>query len=338
MSVAEAELMFFNPDTNHANFFDLSAFIQPPVNRSLTEFLPMNWFDPHKVIVQGINDYQAAFCAIQMKSYGTDIVAGVSPGNGGTVVENIPVFDLIEQVQAQIGEVEISLIFVDSYQVLDAAKEAIAAGIRKIIIFTPRIPPQDTIELIKHARLTDTLILGPGSHGLVIPQQLWLGNLQPEYYQPGGVGLITSSRHLCYEVAAELNTAKLGQSIIVSLGSDRIIGSDLSYWLATLNEDPNTNAIVAIGQRVDRLESIVAYSKNHGYNKPVVFYLAGLKAPQKKFYRDALTIISNHLSSSIPVINRDRQTTDKLRDIGIKIASKPSEIPGIIQAALISRE
>ena len=338
MSVAEAELMFFNPDTNHANFFDLSAFIQPPVNRSLTEFLPMNWFHPHKVIVQGINDYQAAFCAIQMKSYGTDIVAGVSPGNGGTVVENIPVFDLIEQVQAQIGEVEISLIFVDSYQVLDAAKEAIAAGIRKIIIFTPRIPPQDTIELIKHARLTDTLILGPGSHGLVIPQQLWLGNLQPEYYQPGGVGLITSSRHLCYEVAAELNTAKLGQSIIVSLGSDRIIGSDLSYWLATLNEDPNTNAIVAIGQRVDRLESIVAYSKNHGYNKPVVFYLAGLKAPQKKFYRDALTIISNHLSSSIPVINRDRQTTDKLRDIGIKIASKPSEIPGIIQAALISRE
>lgn len=327
--------MFSNPNVNRANFFDLSAFVRPPVNRSFTESgLPMNWFHPHKVIVQGITDYQAAFCAVQMKTYGTDIIAGVSPGNGGTAIEGIPVFDLIEQVQTQISEVEISLIFVSPYQVLDAVKEAIAAGIRKIIIFTPRVPPQDTIELIKYARSTDTLILGPGSHGLVIPQKVWLGNLQPEFYQPGGVGVITSSRHLCYEVAAELNTSKLGQSLVVSLGNDSIVGSDLSYWLTILNEDPNTKAIVAIGQRVDRLESIVAYSKSHGYSKPVVFYLAGLKAPQEKLYRDALTIISNHLSSSIPVVNRDRQTTDNLRQIGIKIASKPSEIPGIIQAAL----
>jgi len=328
-----------NPNTNRSNFIDFSAFVRSPANRSLTEsVLCMNWFHPQKVIIQGITDYQAAFCAVQMQAYSTDIVAGVSPGNGGTRVEGIPVFDLIEQIQTQLGEVEISLIFVDPYQVLDAAKEAIAAGIRKIIIFTPRVPPQDTIELIKYARLTNTLILGPGSHGVVIPQQVWLGNLQPEFYQPGGVGLITSSRHLCYEVAAELNNAKLGQSIIVSLGNDRIIGSDLSHWLATLNDDPNTKAIVAIGQRVNQIESIVAYSKSHGYNKPVIVYLAGLKASQAKIYRDALTIISNHLSSSIPVVNRDRQTTEKLRSIGIKIANKPSEIPKIIQAALATAD
>jgi len=294
----------------------------------------MNWFHPQKVIVQGITDYQAAFCTVQMKAYGTDIVAGVSPGNGGTEIEGIPVFDLVEQVQVEHGEVEISLIFVNPFEVLDAAKEAISAGIRKIIIFTPRVPPQDTIELIKHARSSNTLVLGPGSHGIVIPQRVWLGNLQPEFYQPGTVGLITSSRHLCYEVAAELNRAKLGQSTIVSLGNDRIIGSDLSHWLATLNEDPKTKAIVAIGQRVNQIESIVAYSKNHGYNKPVVVYLAGLQAPQAKVYRDAQTIISNHLSSSIPVINRDCQTTEALRNIGIEIASKPSEIPGIVEAAL----
>lgn len=327
--------MFSNPNVNRANFFDLSAFVRPPVNRSFTESgLPMNWFHPHKVIVQGITDYQAAFCAVQMKTYGTDIIAGVSPGNGGTAIEGIPVFDLIEQVQTQISEVEISLIFVSPYQVLDAVKEAIAAGIRKIIIFTPRVPPQDTIKLINHARSTNTLILGPGSHGIAIPQQVWLGNLQPEFYQPGTVGLITSSRHLCYEVASELNHANLGQSIIVSLGNDRIIGSDLSHWLATLNEDPNTEAIVAIGQRVNQIESILAYSKNHGYDKPVVVYLVGLKAPQVKVYGDATTIITNHLSGSIPVVNRDRRTTEKLRNIGIKIASKPSEIPEIVKSAL----
>ena len=293
----------------------------------------MNWFTPNKVIIQGIAKYQATFCAVQMKAYGMDIVAGVSPGNGGTEVSGIPVFDLVEQVQTEIGKIDISLIFVDSFQVLDAAIEAIAAGIRRIIIFTPRVPPLDSIKLIKRARETDTLILGPGSHGIVIPQQVWLGNLQPQFYRPGTVGLITSSRHLCYEVAAELNAVNLGQSIVVSLGSDRIVSSSFAHWLSVLNEDPNTQVIVSIGQRINEIEEITAHSKNRGYDKPIIFYLAGLKAPQEKVYRDAVTIISNHLSASIPVVNRDRQTTNRLKKIGIKVAKKPSEIPILIQQA-----
>lgn len=325
--------MFLNSDSNHTSFFDLSSFIQPTV-KSLENAHSMNWFLPSKVIIQGINEYQATFCAVQMKAYGTDIVAGVSPGNGGTEISGIPVFDLVEQVQTKVTEIDISLIFVNAFQVLDAAKEAIAAGIRRIIIFTPRVPPLDTIELIKRARETNTLILGPGSHGLVIPQQVWLGDLQPQFYQPGKVGLITSSRHLCYEVAAELNTANIGQSIVVSLGNDRITGSSLPYWLSVLNQDPNTEVIVTIGQRINEIEEITAYSKNHGYDKPLLFYLAGLKAPQEKVYRDAMTIISNHLSASIPVVNRDRQTTGKLRKIGIKVAKKPSEIPRLIKKVL----
>jgi succinyl-CoA synthetase alpha subunit len=296
----------------------------------------MNWFHPNKVIIQGITDYQATVCLLQMKTYGTDIVAGVSPGNGGSTVEGVPVFDLVEQVQTAIGKVDLSLIFVDSFQVLDAAKEAIAAGIRQIIIFTSRVPPQDTIELIRYAQETETLILGPGSHGIVVPQKVWLGNLQPQFYQPGIVGLITSSRHLGYEVAAELNATQIGQSIIVSVGNERILGSDLAHWLAVLNEDPDTKAIVAIGQRVNQIKTIIAYSQNHGYDKPIVVYLAGLKSPQAKVYRDAVTIIRNHLSASIPVVNRDRQTVKELRKIGIKVAKKPSEIPLIIQKALAS--
>lgn len=290
----------------------------------------MNWFSSHKVIIQGINEYQAAFCALQMKDYGTDIVAGVSPGNGGTKVSGIPVFDLVEEVQSKISKIDISLIFVDAYQVLDAAKEAISAGIRRVIIFTPRVPPLDTIELIKRAQETNTLILGPGSHGVVIPQQVWLGNLQPQFYQPGSVGLITSSRHLCYEVAAELNAASIGQSIIVSLGNDRITGSSFPYWLSVLNEDSQTKAIVTIGQRINEIEEIAAYSKNHGYDKPVISYLAGLKAPQEKVYGDAATIISNHLSASIPAVNRDQQTSSRLKEIGIRLATKPSEIPTLL--------
>lgn len=294
----------------------------------------MNWFHSNKIIIQGITDERAAFCALQMKTYGTDIIAGVCPGKGGTTVEGLPVFDLVEQVQTEFGKVEISLIFVDPYQVLDAAQEAIAAGIRCIIVFTSKVPPQDTIALIKCAQQTNTLVLGPGSHGIVIPQQVCLGNLQPQFYQPGTVGLITSSRHLGYEVAAELNAAKIGQSMIVSVGNDSIIGSDLAYWLATLNKDPHTKAIVVIGQRISQVDSIIAYKKNHADKKPMVVYLVGLKAPQTKIYQDAVTIITNHLSASIPVVNRDRQTATELRKIGLKIAKSPSEITQLIKKAL----
>lgn len=294
----------------------------------------MNWSPPNKVIIQGITESQAAFYAVQMKAYGTDIVAGVSPGQGGTEVGNIPVFDLVEQVLTLVEVIDISLIFVHPCQVLDAAVEAIAAGIRRIIILTPGVPPLDTIELIKCAEANDTLILGPGSHGVIIPEQVWLGKLQPQFYQPGAVGLITSSQHLSYEVAAELNQADMGQSIVVSLGEERIVSSNLFQWLSILNEHPDTEAIVSIGQSINETEEITTYCQNHGYDKPIVVYIAGLKAPQDKVFRDAATIISNHLSASIPAVNRDQQTISKLKKVGIKVVKKPSEIPKVIQQAL----
>jgi succinyl-CoA synthetase alpha subunit len=294
----------------------------------------MNWFPPNKVIIQGITESQAAFYAVQMKAYGTEIVAGINPGNGGIEVEGIPVFDLVEQVLNQVDKIDASLIFVHPYQVLDAAKEAIAAGIKQIIIFTPQVPPLDTIELIKCAKATDTLILGPGSHGIIIPQQVWLGKLQPQLYQPGKVGLITTSQYLSYEVAAELNQTNIGQSIVVSLGEECIIGSSLPQWLKILNEDPNTKAIVYIGQRLNETEEIINYYQKHGHDKPIILYLAGLKTPQEKLFRDAFTIISTHLSGSISPENQERQTIKKWQKAGIKIAKRPSEIPAMIQTAL----
>lgn len=294
----------------------------------------MNWLPTDKVIIQGINEHRAAWYAMQMKAYGTEIVAGVSPGNGGIKVEEVPVFDSVEQVIEQVAKIDVSLIFVEPYQVLDSAREAIAAGIRRLIVLTSGVPPLDAIELVKHAREHDTLVLGPGSSGIIIPRQVCLGSLESEFYLPGTVGLITSSRHLGYEVAAELNGANLGQSLVVSLGNEPIIGSNLAHWLSVLSEDPNTEAIVSIGQKIGSIKEIIDFSKNRGYNKPVIIYLAGLNAPQEKTYRDALTIISNHLSASIPAVNRDRQTIDRLQKLGMKIVQKPSEIPSIVQQAL----
>jgi len=298
----------------------------------------MNWSPPNKVIIQGIAESHTTFYTAQMKSYGTEIVAGVSPGYGGTTVANLPVFDLVEQVIAEIGNIDISLVFVDAHQVLDAAKEAITAGIKQIVIFTPQVPPLDTIKLIEYAEAHKALIVGPGSDGLVIPQQVWIGKLNPQFFEPGRVGLITTSQHLSYEVAAELNQADIGQSIIVSIGQDPIVGSDLLQWISILNNDPNTEAIISIGHSINAAKEIVAYCKNNSCKKPIIVYVVGLKAPKEKMFRDALTIISNHLSNSIPAVNRDRQKINKLKKAGIMVAKKPSEIPKLIQDAFSTAE
>ncbi len=294
----------------------------------------MNWSSDNKVIIQGIDRHVSSLLAVQMKAYGTNIVAGVSPGLGGTKVEDIPVFDLVEQVFSLANQIDTTLIFVDPYQVLDAAFEAIAAGIKRVIVATPNVPPQDTIKLINHARATNTLLLGPGSDGIVVPKQVWMGRLQPQFYQPGKVGLITTSEHLSYEVAAELNRSGIGQSMVVSLGNDSITGSSLPQWLSILNEDPYTEAIVSIGQRIDRAEEIVTYCQQYDYDKPIVVYIAGTKAPQEIQFRDAVTIISNHLSASIPSVNQGRSTMNKLKKAGIKVAKRPSEIPPAILESL----
>lgn len=290
----------------------------------------MNWSSPHKIVVQGITEPDAAMYAVQMKAYGTEIIAGVSPGRGGTMIEDIPVFDLVEQVLNLTDKIDISLIFVPPYQVLDAAKEAIDLGIERVIILTSDVPPQDTIQLIKYARASNTLLLGPGSQGIIIPDRIWLGQLLPQFYQRGNLGLITTSQYLSYEVAAELNRANLGQSMVVSLGDEPIIGSNLSQWLSILNLDPDTEAIIFIGKRISDTEEIVRHCQNNSCDKPVIVYLVGLKTPQARMFRDAVTIISNHLSASIPAVNQEKQLFSQLKKLGIKVAQRPQEISQIV--------
>ena len=294
----------------------------------------MNWVLPRQVIVQGISEPYVAHHAVQMKAYGTNIVAGICPGHKGKNIEDIPLFDLVEQAIAELGTIDTSLIFEPPHQVLDAAREAIAAKIKQIILFTADVPPLDTIELLKYAQANNTLVLGPESHGIVIPEQIWLGTLQPQFYLPGTVGLISYGKYLSYEVAWELNRANIGQSMVVTLGKNRIIGSNLPQWLSIFNADPDTKAVVAIGQHIEETEAVTTYCRNYGYNKPIIVYLAGMLAPQDQVFKDATTIISNYLSFSIPAVNQDRQTIRELINVGIKVAKRPHEIPLLVRQAM----
>ena len=140
----------------------------------------MNLTPESKVLVQGITESPASTrAALMMKAYGTNVVAGVSPGRGGLEVEGIPVFDLVEQAVAAVGHVDTAVIFVDAYSVLDAALEAIAAGIRQIAIVTGGVPPLDIVQLVRKAEATETLVIGPNSPGIIVPDKLLLRLITP---------------------------------------------------------------------------------------------------------------------------------------------------------------
>ncbi len=168
----------------------------------------MNFTQDSKVLVQGIANPLGSTYAPLMKAYGTNVVAGVSPGYGGRVLNGVPVFDLVETaISTTGGTIDTTVIFAQPYAALDAALEAIAAGIRQIILISAGIPPLDMVNLLRHAEATETLVIGPNSPGVIIPGQLLLGIHPAEFYSPGSVGLISRSGTLTHEIALELTKA-----------------------------------------------------------------------------------------------------------------------------------
>ena len=287
-----------------------------------------------KVLIQGIANPLGSYYAARMKAYGTNVVAGVSVGQGGQQANEIPIFDLVEEAISEVGEIEISLIFVDAYDVLDAALEAIAASIKQIIIVSRGVPPLDMVSLLAKARTTDTFILGSGSHGLIIPDKLWLGISEPHFYTPGRIGLISRIDNLSDEVALCLTKAGLGQSIAVSLGTDGIIGTNFEQWLQILEEDDSTEAIVLLGQPDGSAEIAAADYVASAMKKPVIAYIAGLQAPVERSFGDATTIVATQLSKASPATSAEKQTIAALKQAKVNIAKRPSEIPKLVQKIL----
>jgi succinyl-CoA synthetase alpha subunit len=200
--------------------------------------------DTH-ILIQGISHPLALETLLDMHSYGMKVVAGVNAGLGNQKIHGIEVFDLVEQARSVYGEIDTTIIFTPALRVLDAALEAIAAGISQIVIATSGVPPLDMIELLRRTQNSPVWILGAGSAGLIVPNQVLLGTLDASIFTPGSVGIISRSHSLMYEVAELLNSAQLGQSLAVHLGSDPINCSQSSRWLTALGA--NTRQIVLLG-------------------------------------------------------------------------------------------
>ncbi len=207
-----------------------------------------------RILIQGVEQPAAAIAMELMAARGATLVAGVGGSNS-----LLPTFDLVEEAQAAHGPIDIALLFNPPWQILDAALEAMSGGIRRLVIATKGVPPLDGLQLLRYGQKTGSFILGSGSVGLIAPDRLLLGSFDRSFFQAGSVGLICRSESLAYEVATLLKDWQLGQSVVVHLGSDSILGSTASDWLELLGRDEATQSIVLVGDipRDELLEAAV---------------------------------------------------------------------------------
>jgi len=287
-----------------------------------------------KILVQGITQPIGSYYAARMKAYGTNLVAGVSAGQGGQTLHGIPVFDLVEEALSEVGYCDATIIFAESYSALDAALEAIDAGLSPIILVTGGIPPLDMIHLLAKAKASETLIVGPSSSGIIVPGKLLLGTQECEFYQPGTIGVISRVSTLTYEVALALTQAKLGQSIAVNLGSEAIIASSFRQWLEILAQDKRTEAIVLLDQTGGDSEDETAEFIAQAIEKPVIAYVAGQYTPEDKQVGDTSAIIAAQLSGPIANTTTAQHKVAAFKQTNIPVAEYPSQIPDLVKKAL----
>jgi succinyl-CoA synthetase alpha subunit len=274
-------------------------------------------------IVQGITGSQGAFHTQLMLEYGTKIVAGVTPGKGGSTMHGIPVFDTVKETTDRF-KVDASIIFVPAPFAKDAALEAISANLNPIIIITEGIPVKDEIQVMEYGKLKGTTIIGPNTPGIITPKECKLGIMPDHIFKPGKIGLISRSGTLTYEIAASLTNAGLGQSTCLGIGGDPVVGLSFVDVLELFRKDPGTAAVAMIGEIGGNAEETAAeYISTTKYPKPIASYIAGRAAPPGKRMGHAGAIIMGKSGTAETKI-------DALRNAGVQIALKPSEIAKLL--------
>lgn len=279
-----------------------------------------------KLVVQGITGRDGGFHAGKMKAYGTKVVAGVSPGKGGQQVDGIPVFNTVSDAVLATGA-NTSIIFVPASVAADSILEASEAGIELVIAITEGIPTLDMVRVMPYLKKNGTKIIGPNCPGLITPDEALVGILPGNIFKKGNVGLMSRSGTLTYEMVNQLTTSGLGQSTCVGIGGDPVAGLYYQELLQLFQDDPETEAIVLIGEiGGDAEERAAEFIKNH-VTKPVVAFIAGQSAPPGKRMGHAGAIISSGSGSAAEKIAA-------FEAIGVPVARKPQDIPLLVKRQL----
>ncbi|MDI6644528.1 MAG: succinate--CoA ligase subunit alpha [Methanobacteriaceae archaeon] len=278
-----------------------------------------------RCIVQGITGMQGSFHTEQMLKYGTKIVAGTSPGKGGQKFQNINIYNTIEEAKEDI-EINASIIFVPAPFAKDAAYEAIS-NLDLVVIITEHIPVHDSMDIVEFARRNNTVVIGPNTPGIITPGIGKLGIMPTHIFNEGNVGVVSRSGTLTYEVASQITNAGMGQSTCLGIGGDPVVGLDFSDVLLRFEKDPQTDVMVMIGEIGGNAEEKAAEFIAENITKPVVAYIAGTTAPPGKRMGHAGAIIEGETGTA--------ETKMKaLNNAGVEVATRPSEIVGIIKNIL----
>ncbi|MFC1999933.1 succinate--CoA ligase subunit alpha [Chloroflexota bacterium] len=278
-----------------------------------------------RVIVQGITGNEGRFHTGSMLEYGTNVVAGVTPGKGGEKVNGIPVYDTVSETITK-HEADTSIVFVPARFAGSAVHEAIDAGIRTIVVITELIPQKDAIEFIAKAGEKGVIIVGPNTPGIICPaKRTKVGIMPSRVFKPGTIGIAARSGTLTYEIAWHITHAGMGQSTCVGMGGDAIVGLTFVKLLEVFGEDDQTKAVVLVGEVGGRSEEIAAnYIRETNYPKPVVAYIAGLSVPPKKRMGHAGAIVRGGIGTAESKI-------EALNSAGVIIAENPSNVAGLLE-------
>ena len=280
-----------------------------------------------RAVVQGITGKQGSFHTKLMLEYGTRIVAGVTPGKGGTEVDGVPVYNTVEEAN-QNHLPNMSIMFVPAQFAADAAHEALDSGMKTVVMITEHVPIKDSIGIMAHAAKVKAVVVGPNTPGVLTPGKCKLGIMPANIFMPGNVGVVSRSGTLTYEIAAGLTRGGIGQSTCLGIGGDPVVGVNFVEALELFKDDPQTEAVVVIGEIGGNLEELTAeYLAKTGYPKTVVGYIAGRSAPPEKRMGHAGAIIMGKAGSA-------QSKIDAFKKVGVNVAEKPSDVAELVALAL----
>jgi succinyl-CoA synthetase alpha subunit len=271
-----------------------------------------------KLVVAGLTGREGSFHGLNNKRYGTDLVAGVTPGKGGQDVEGVPIFDTMHGAVADAGA-NTAMIFVPPRFAADSILEAADAGVELVICITEGIPVHDMLRVYTHLRRGSTRLVGPNCPGILSPGKANVGIIPAHFFSEGNVGLVSRSGTLTYQIGNELAQRGFGNSSIVGIGGDPIAGSSFIEVIELFEQDPETELIVMCGEIGGEEEERTAEYVRSNVSKPVVAYIAGFTAPPGKTMGHAGAIISGSKGTAAA-------KAEALEAAGIRVGRTPTQV------------